>query len=502
MNIRRHLSATRDLDTFLVLLLLSVVFHLQPPSLEGIWLDVVGLSYLLVIYTGYRYGRFWGLLAGAVSAGFWLLFTLFTVNDLTASEILFGLSTKGERFIDHAWLESFRVMHFSAQSLLLYAATGYLAGYLCDRVEAWLGRSGATLGDVLPVHDSNYVLRMGDWFERTAKALFLLQLDPEDREGAIKRRLRKIFVLIVTLPLLALFVTLAMQWSIRLEGGGAIYLVPALFSPVLALWLAHRAGPLIGVWLSLSLLFSPLAAWYFRELDLPGEIHFSNYASPLSIVVTLAVAAWLIGTVSRQLKNERLRQQLLVLADRPAGMQRLSIAHIVLLLGLCIELIYRDEGLYLKYFSTLLLAAYVLWLSLRYNTFNVSNTVLLVIGATALFRLDFRLEDSAWRIQLGGTTIPELIFLALIPHASRYFRVDSLNAVRHLYLTLLVGLTLMLMLFSYGDSDIVPSVLVRLRYENLTFPLLSLALILLVVEGMARASWWVLKRRAAPNTAA
>ena len=494
MEARRKKSISKDIDTYLLLIALSVLFHLFPPPFEDIRFNAVGISYLLVIYSGYKFGKYWGMLTGIVSTGFWLFFTLLTDNDISTREIILGLYAKGDLYHQYPSLQGFIVYYFSVQSLAVFAAIGYLSGLICDIVEAKLLKQGVTLTELLPYEKRNYILGVGQWFERISKALFLLQLDPDDKEGTIKRRLRKIFILVVTLPLISLYIALSMTWSLHITSSVTFNIVPVLLSPVLALWLSHRFGSLIGVWLSLSLLFAPLVYLviqeYKHEMNLPGLLSISNQGSPISIVVSLAVLAWVIGTITRRLKDQSLRDKILPQKTEHATAGRLSITHMLLLLALSIEFYYQNDHLYIKYYSTFILSTYILWLSFTRSALNVSNTVLIVLGLTSLFRTIVGTDDRIWHMVLGGISIPEVVFLSLIPFMARYIRLKSLKETRMLLLGLIVSLSLLFMIFSFYDSSVLPDIFLLIRIERLTLPLASIVLLLLLSEVMARFIWW------------
>lgn len=493
MESRRKNSIANNINTYVFLTGLSVLFHLSPPSIGLVKLEVVGISYLLVIYAGYKYGKYWGMLSGFLSVGFWLLFTLFTHNDISTMELLLGLSAKGSRYLEYPSIHEFAVAYFAFQSLLIFSAIGYFSGFICDRLEDKLHKHGVTLEDLLPHKETNketnFVLGVGKWLEKTSKSLFLLQFEPENKDSAIKKRLRNIFNFAATVPLIILFISLSMRWSYNFGDGNSIYIVPVLFSPVLALWLSHRISPAIGVRLSLSLLFSPLVYLFFHELlRLPG-FQIYNFAPPLNIVVSLSVAAWLIGTISKQLKDDTLKNKLLPQNEAHDPAKRVSITHIALLFVFSIGLFYRNDSLYISYYSTFVLSSYIVWLSLKHNPLSVSNMIVVVLGSMALFHIQIPLGEGLWRLRLGGISIPEVVFLSLIPFMVRYINLDSLKNIRVLFLGLMLGLSLLFMVFSYYDSSVLPDIFVKIRYENITLPIVSLMLILVLSELLARLAW-------------
>ena len=493
MNIRRVNSIRGGLDTYVFILIASILFHIHPPAMAGVTFDVIGISFLLVIYSGYKYGKYWGALTGVLSVLVWLVFTVFAESDVSLMEYIFGIAVNGSRYTNFDYLDSVTIVHMSIQSLLLYGFLGFFAGLIVDKIEAILRNKNIQLIDLLPFSPHNFMLSVGIWFERTAKALFLLQLDPEDKEGVLKRRLRKIFVLVVTIPLISLFLFLSLNLSYNFDEATTLYLIPALLSPVLALWLSHRISSTVGVWLSTVFLFSPLVFLYAEEV-IEGKFSLYNTAAPFSIVLSLGVAAWVIGTISKQLQDDTLRNKLFPSQHELTTFRQISVSNIILLSILTIEFYYKNEGVYFRYFSTLMLSLYILWISFRHSASSVSNMVLIVLGLFSLFSVERSLWIDGLNIRVGRISVPEIVFLSVLPYVAKYVRIHSLNAIRGLIIGLFISLSIVFMVFSYGDVYVLPDIFIRVGYESMVFTLPIAIIMLISFEVIARLAWWKVKR--------
>ena len=303
MKNRRNNSIRNNIDTYLFVLIITILFHIDPNhwfNMNNFEIATIEISYLFVIYSGYKFGKYWGAITGGISVCFWTVLLATTGKDVTILQYVFSESSGLD-------IGGFYIGNFSIENIFLYSFVGFCSGYVCDVIESFLYRHRIKLTDLLPFNQHNFILSIGNWIERTSRALFLFQIDPEDKKGILKRRLRKIFIIFATLPLVALFLLLSLNLCVtfapRSEYALYIHLVPSFFSPVVALWLSYRISKTVGVWLSVTFLLSPLVYLYLSEVSEISN-HFSLYnpTPPLSIVLSLGVAAWAMGLASEQVK--------------------------------------------------------------------------------------------------------------------------------------------------------------------------------------------------------
>ncbi len=495
MHTRRCNNLLKNLDSYLILIILSIFFHINPPSIPDIHLalDFKSVSYLLIIYAGYKYGKKWGAIAGFISVLFWILFVLSTNNYVGWKELIFSVGFKEDSLSWHSFLKETRVYYGSFQYLIIFILIGYSSGCLCDKIETFLAKRELTLTDLLPYSSTSYVLNIFKWLENVSKQLFLLQIDPQDKKGYILKRLRKLFVVIITIPIITLYIAFSNKISYRLTDHFTLIFLPASMSAVFMLWLAYKNGPRIGTWLSLSLLFSPLVAQllrtYFKEI-IGSSIRVSNAIAIPSMILTLGVVSWIIGTFSEQLKKEKIQEKL-IFTQYNKSSKTLPVIHILLLLLLSLELRFKCDWFYFKYNSIFILSIYISWLSLYYKKNNISNTVFITLIVTCFFSF-FHIEkigSTIFRLHIGNTiSLPELFYISSIPYVVKYIKISKFANIQMLINLIMLTLFALYMLFSH-DYYVIPIIFITLKNVYSTF-LISLFILICFSQIFAYIIWF------------
>lgn len=503
MDQRRFHSIRENIDLYLFIILLSVLFHARSDEFAGKlpFLSTTGLSYLLMVYVGYKFGRLWGAVAGGVSAGYWFVMLVAYAHP-TALQWLSAVSYRGE-MLGPDW-SGLTIMYASLQYVLLFAAIGYLAGWCADAVEARLARHHLKLEDLLPKWHGVYLHHIGAWVKRVIMAVFLLQVEGEDKKASILGRLRKLFVIIVTIPLLFSFSILGLRFSLPVSEH--LTLVLPVLAPVIALWIAYAFGARQGVFAALGLLLIPLSATYVQELRHESGFAFKagfGITTPDS-VVALAAVAWVLGVVGHRLRDpefaERLRS---VFGGTPsyASAPRLKMWQMLLLALLACSSQYHGKGweVYWDCYGILIMAA--IWSGVLFDVRQTSNTILIVLGLGSLLNLYMPFWNSGFVLEYGQLEANEVVFLALVPFMVALFDIVTLRDARLLVATIYGLAWFADMAMSGGKYAVYPDFSLGMSIERVSMPLLSVAATLTLIELGARGLWVAARYRASAAVA-
>lgn len=500
MEKRRFNTVEGNIDLYIFLTILAGLFHIYIEELAGepYFFSTTALSYLLLIYIGYKFGRNWGALAGLLSSGYWFLLLLMHGNFSVAALLSEG-RFEGMVFGDESFLAQTFIFYASLQYVLIFTAIGYVAGWVMDVIEETLRAHHLALIDLLPRYNDIYLQHIGVWLERVIRAVFLLQLESVERKALLLSRLRKLFVLIVILPLLYYFNLLSfwLRWDITAVF--SLYLPP--LAPVIILWIAYAFGPRQGVLAALALLLSPIVFFptegFVKDIGLHVGIGISSPAS----VIALAAAAWVLGSLGRALKNEIIRERLngLFVPDKSASVLPIKMWHVLLLVVSMFSISYRTETFIVywdNYGPMILLAAIS---GLLFDVRQASNAILLVVGLGVLLYLPIWLDDYNLAFKYGRVQFHELVFLALIPLLVSLTSVKSLKDARIL-MALLIGLAwLAEMLTSSSLSAVYPAYLLSLNFAGNPIPLFAIAMTMVLIELGARILCWVASQHQAAD---
>ena len=140
-------------DTYIFIVLSATFFHLYfildlPEGIKYINMTI-GISYLLIIYLGYKFGRWLGLIGAILSTVSWLVYVLLDNYETTTFELL----VKGSLKIQ----DDVILTHISINHISLYALLGYFSGVLFDILEDFLNKKSSTLNEILPFSNDLFI---------------------------------------------------------------------------------------------------------------------------------------------------------------------------------------------------------------------------------------------------------------------------------------------------------------------------------------------------------
>lgn len=481
-------------DTYIFIVFLATVFHIVifagdfPEGLRYINMTI-GITYLLVIYLGYKFGRWLGLLGGIISSFSWFLYALISNYEVSYNTLFIkGAMSLNNDFI----LGSFSINH-----IVLYAFLGYLSGFLFDKLENFLDQRDLTLIELLPFSNNLFIDNVATWVSNLSKALYLSQLNPEDKKGTILRRLRKLFVIIITIPLIILFNILSqnIETVAHIQNIDIYIGVPTYVAPILILWFSYVYSFKVGIWLSLSLIFSEAIGLIFRN-QYNIDIHFSSIVNSPTVIIALVGLSWFIGVLFAQLKDNELLNKIFPEKKKNDTENFLSVRHIILMILLLFSISYSNEYIKFQYFTIGSLSIYIIYLSLYYNANNVSNTILLISGIMSFFAIIFNFDNNI-KIYFGRFDMVEVVILALIPQALRYFNLKTLNNLK--LFIMMVFLLLWIKSVIFSSLNIEPHIFFTLDFykdqEKYSYIysdlyLLSVLSVYLLIEIGSRIIWF------------
>lgn len=144
-----------------IIIVISILCHLDWRISSRLRFDFFPLAVLLIIYLGYKGGRWLGLVAGLVSGVPVFLYSFIYGPYSFRNSLLW--SAKPFEFMENYIL----VTGFSFEAVLFTALLGYLTGFFFDRLEAHLASHNTALESFIPVAAFNsYVGRLGLFMEK------------------------------------------------------------------------------------------------------------------------------------------------------------------------------------------------------------------------------------------------------------------------------------------------------------------------------------------------
>lgn len=156
---RRYSGLKGNIAYFLIFLVLAVVCHFVPPEVYRLRLSLYPIPLIIVIYLGYKMGKWVGLAAGLLAPLPWLAIS---ANTGAPPEVLiFG----GQLEFD-ADGSSGRIVGSSIQHILFGASFGFASGALFELLEKRLAEANLSLDELLPVRNRSVLMAIYQYLQR------------------------------------------------------------------------------------------------------------------------------------------------------------------------------------------------------------------------------------------------------------------------------------------------------------------------------------------------
>lgn len=428
----RRYSKLSDHWLFLLLIIIiSMLCHLEWWVTERLSFNFFPLAVLLIIYLGYKGGRWLGLVAGLVSGVPVFLYS-FIYGPYSFKHSLLW-SAKPFEFMEEFVL----VTGFSLEAVLFSAFLGYLTGFFFDRLEAHLASSDTGLETFIPVAGFNsYVGRLGLFVERfwtgsrakwqeDSKGEQSEGIQPESestssstpalRIGLIAKKGTMFANAVVVASILALGITFAgppLLPSVSFK----LHFIPFMAAVVFLIYFAFQSGgrsPMVLVLLVfVSSIFLYIASFEVeRELGRMVRVS-ASLAAPGALGGILIMTWWAarIGEMYRDPARWSVIKEIFSKRDkRPKeAMPNDTVVFMLTLLIVGFSFSLRDVY-YFSYKPSLALFVAISLLAQHFNGKSLSNRVLVITGICAFISLAyFDAYESAggglysWKIFLAG----------------------------------------------------------------------------------------------------
>lgn len=427
----RRYSKLSDHWLFLSLIIvISLLCHLEWRVVPRLSFNFFPLAVLLIIYLGYKGGRWLGLVAGLVSGVPVFLYS-FIYGPYSFKDSLLWSANPFEFMENYIF-----VTGFSLEAVLLTAFLGYLTGVFFDRLEAQLASRDAGLETFIPIAAlDSYVGRFGllveklwadSWAKRReeSKSEQSKGIQPESESTASSTSAHRIGLIakkgtmfgnaVVVASILALSTTFAgipLFPSVFLE----IHFIPFMAAAVFLIYFAFQSGgrsPMVLVLFVFVVSISLYIASFEVEREFGRMVRVSpSLAGPGALGGILIMTWWAarIGEMYRDPARWSVIKEIFTIRDtsKKEAMPNDTVVFILTLLVVGFSFSLRDVY-YFSYKPSLALFVAICLLTQHFNGKSLSNRVLVITGICAFISLDyFDAYESA-----GGGLFSWNIFLA------------------------------------------------------------------------------------------
>jgi len=326
---RRYSGLKGNIAYFLVFLVLAVICHFVPPEVHRLGLSLYPIPLIVVIYLGYKMGKWVGLAAGLLAPLSWLAIS---ANTGTPPDVLiFG----GQLELADGSIG--RIVGSSIQHILFGAAFGFASGALFDLLEKRLAEANLSLDELLPVRNRSVLMAIYQYLQRW---FVLLSEGPlKGGEGSftdvLLRQVGKLAIVFVIVILAVLNLNFSDGWGLGPLSIGVSF-PPSYLAGALILAYAFATGSRAGVLATFALW---IATIILIALPLMGGLPSGAIAFIAKISPTLSLTAEAADMATKAVTKGMEGRRLALVITSPA--QAIGLAILAWWAGKAGE-IYRD----------------------------------------------------------------------------------------------------------------------------------------------------------------